>query len=84
MTGFSVGSNYLNFGSSQTGKAIIATLNWPGVNGDGQISTAVCGGSSNPGGTPCAMGNTTSHVYVETENSDGTQVARAFYVAVIG
>jgi len=85
MTSSGLGVNYLNFGSSQTRKAIIATLNWPGGGGEGQISTAVCGGVTSPGGRDCAaVANTTSHVYVETENSTGTEVGRAFYVAVIG
>jgi hypothetical protein len=82
------GGNYVNFGSSVANTAIVATMLW-GVGGaqNGEITAAPCGGvGAAPGSVLCVIPGTndTSHVYVETANSAGSQEARGFYVAVVG
>jgi len=81
------GSDLLNFGSSQAGKAIIAT---PNGDSNGEESASLCGGTSNPGGINCTGGsvppgtNDTSHILVTSGQFDGFANNQTYYVAVIG
>lgn len=83
------GCDFLNFGSSQAGKAIIVT---PAVSYEDRqtdVGAAVCGGNSLPGGIFCGFGvpDDTNHVYVQMAFvSGGTSGVRdeGYYIAVIG
>jgi hypothetical protein len=84
--GCTTGCYYLDFGSSQAGKAIVATPSATVAGVDNTVVTALCGGTGNPGGFACTAPGTndTSHIFVQTANAAGSPRNRAFYVAVIG
>jgi hypothetical protein len=75
----------LNFGSSVSGRPILATLLGGTPATAGEISVAPCGGASshNPGGISCpGAANSSNFVAVNTFNSSGAPAERAFYITV--
>jgi uncharacterized protein DUF3359 len=83
--GISITSNdYVNFGSSQVNRALIATPFWLDSGGNAHVTLAMCGGTGNPGGVDCTpAANNTSHVFVETELNTGSSSASGFWIASI-
>jgi hypothetical protein len=75
------GEYYVNFGSSQAGKALSATPKWTAATRR-FISVALCGGG--PVGVDCvATGtNTTNYVYVDLKNEAGTNTDHPFYIHI--
>jgi hypothetical protein len=78
------GEYILDFGSSVTGKLILASsahandLFFRGV-----VSAGPCGGGTE--GSACPAGNDASHVRVFTDNAGESATAdHSFYVAVVG
>jgi len=87
MASVSGGRYYLNFGSPQTGKLVLATTAYrnddTGLRGSALVT--ICGGTAAPDTATCVVANTTSHVFVGTSNSANTSIEpHAFYVSVIG
>jgi hypothetical protein len=79
------GGYYVNFGSSVVGHPILVSGSYtlsPAAPGEFQASPC---GAANDQQTSCSAPgtNTTSHVFVLTTNSAGTQTSRGFYVAVL-
>jgi hypothetical protein len=75
----------LNFGSSQAGRPIAATVASSGVDLTGQISAAPCGGASasNPNGVTCpAAYNNPNHVAVYTADKAGAPKALPFSISI--
>ena len=74
----------LDFGSTVTGKLVIASSANTGDVGDrGPVSAGACGGT--PEGSTCPTGNDTNHVRVITRSAgDDTAEDHSFYIAVIG
>jgi hypothetical protein len=76
----------LNFGSSQAGRPIQASVASSGTDLTGQISAAPCGGASasNPNGTTCpAPYNDANHVLVYTADKDGTLKGLPFSISIL-
>ena len=78
------GTYILSFGSTVTGKGILATAAYAADASDqrGETSAGPCGGGTE--GRTCATSNNTSSVIVETRNDAGNPADHAFYVAVVG
>ena len=74
----------LDFGSSVTGKPVIASSANTGDVGDrGSVSAGPCGGT--PEESTCPAGNDTNHVMVRTYNAANAALEdHGFYVAVFG
>ncbi|MBA3734525.1 MAG: hypothetical protein H0W90_04910 [Actinobacteria bacterium] len=85
LSSHATGTYVLNFGSTVTGKPIIAS---GGFAGDGASATrgetvaGPCGAGAE--GVTCATTNTNQGVQVETHNQAGALADHSFYVAVIG
>jgi hypothetical protein len=76
----------LDFGSSQAGRPIAATVASSGADLTGQISAAPCGGASasNPNGVTCpAPYNTTNQVAVNTADKTGTAKGLPFSISIL-
>jgi hypothetical protein len=78
------GSYILDFGSTVTGKLIIASSAMATDVGDrGTVSAGPCGGT--PEGSVCPSGNDTNHLRVVTrKEGDTTAEDHPFYIAVVG
>jgi hypothetical protein len=75
---------YVNFGSSQANRALIATPFWTDNSGNAHVTALLCGGTGNPGGGTCSgVVNNTNHVFVETESPPGTSDPNGFWLASI-
>jgi hypothetical protein len=75
----------LDFGSSQAGRPIAATVASTGADLTGQISAAPCGGASaaNPNGVTCpAAYNTSNHVLVYTADKAGVPKGVPFSISI--
>lgn len=83
--GCKTGCDFLDFGSSQAGKGIVATSSLEG-NSASTVNAGVCdtGTLDCFSGTPAEV-NTTSHVIVRTQPvGSGSYADGAYYIAVIG
>jgi hypothetical protein len=76
----------LDFGSTQAGRPIAATLASTATDATGQISAAPCGGASasNPNGVICPPAvNDPNHVVVQTADSTGAPKALPFSISIL-
>ena len=84
MTSHSPGNYFMDFGSAQNTKLILATSGFAG--GDtGARGTTIggpCGGTTE--GMVCSTANDTSHVHVQTFSTADVLADHSYYVAVFG
>jgi hypothetical protein len=85
LSSHTTGTYVLNFGSTVTGKPILASGAFAGDGGSadrGETVAGPCGAGAE--GLNCATTNTNQGVQVETHNQLGALADHSFYVAVIG
>jgi hypothetical protein len=79
----SPGCDFLDFGSSQAGKAIVLTSTF-GANAGDSYRTGNCGGVVNKGSTNCSVGNDTNHILVRSFDLSDSNSDSSYWIAVIG
>lgn len=73
------GGYYVNFGSPQTGRVIHTSIHY---GSQGFVGAAICGATTAETTFCFALNtNTTSHVFVQTLNTAGTQADQSFYIS---
>jgi hypothetical protein len=85
LSSHTTGQYVLNFGSTVTGKPIMASGGFAGDGGStdrGETVAGPCGAGAE--GLNCATTNTNQGVIVETHNQTGALADHSFYVTVIG
>ena len=84
MTSHSAGNYFMDFGSAQNTKLILATSAFAGGDTTARDSTigGPCGGTTE--GMVCSTANDTNHVHVQTFNTAGVLTDHSYYVAVFG
>jgi hypothetical protein len=84
MTSHSPGNYFMDFGSAQNTKLILATSAFAGGDTSARDSTigGPCGGTAE--GMVCSTANDTSHVHVQTFSIGGVLTDHSYYVAVFG
>jgi hypothetical protein len=85
LSSHTTGQYVLNFGSTVTGKPIMASGGFAGDGGStnrGETVAGPCGSGAE--GITCATTNTNQGVQIETHNENGALADHSFYVTVIG
>jgi hypothetical protein len=79
----STGHYYIETGAPTADKAVVVSSTWL-QNAGGAANIDKCGSGTVPGGITCsAIGNTTTSVFVETNNEAGAVADARFYVVVM-